>query len=136
MKTLKLLLFLLAAMVPFSCRKGGCNVIPDFQFRTPAVSLIQYSKLTVPAGSDTIPGGICGIILINDGTEIRAFDRCSTVNPHERNAVTLDGVLATDPKSGAVYSLMGMAFPVEVAECPLKPYLVQWYGDNSFYIVN
>ena len=136
MKTLKILFFLLVIAAIPGCRKGGCNVIPDFQFRTPAISLIQYSKLTVPAGADTIRGGLCGIILINDGREIRAFDRCSTVNPHERNAVILDGVLARDPESGAVYNLMGMGFPTQIAECPLKPYLVQWYGDNSFYIVN
>lgn len=123
-------------MLPFaSCKKGGCNVIPSYSFQSEAISITAHPRLAVNGGYDSIPGGVAGILLVNYSGEILAFDRCSTVNPSERNAVeTTDGLIATDPKSGAEYLLINGS-PSKVAECPLKRYVVSKQG-NIFYVIN
>src|SRR5690606_22542703 len=116
MRTLKLLSFILVILAPLSCKKGGCNVIPDVYFR---VSVPQ-SKLAVMGNFSEEKGGYAGVLLVNTPYGIKAYDRCSTVNPGQRNAVIVDegGLTATDPVSGAQFILMNGS-PVRGAECPL-----------------
>ncbi|HEY0896202.1 MAG TPA: hypothetical protein VGE15_06605, partial [Sphingobacteriaceae bacterium] len=53
-----------------------------------------------------------------------AFDRCSSVNPEQKCAVNVDdpSLTATDPCSGAVYSLFDGAPMKAPAKRPLKNY--------------
>ncbi|SEM83551.1 hypothetical protein SAMN05216436_10873 [bacterium A37T11] len=127
---------ILMIILPFaSCKKGGCNVIPSYSFQSEAISITAHPRLAVNGGYDSIPGGVAGIYLVKYNGEILAFDRCSTVNPSERNAVeTTDGLIATDPKSGAEYLLINGS-PSKIAECPLKKYVVSKQG-NIIYVIN
>jgi len=78
-----------------------------------------------------IPGGVAGIAIYSAGSgKYIAYDRCSTVNPEQRNAVIVDPEntnLLKDPVSGAKWFALDGS-PVAIAECPLKPYYVTGMG--------
>ena len=89
---------------------AGCGkdegFIPDVpvNFNLPLTDP-RLSRLSSAGGAVTISGyGIAGLVIYrstNNG--IVAFDRCSTVNPEQKCAVTLDDptLTVTDPCSGA-----------------------------------
>ena len=70
--------------------------------------------------------GVAGILICRTPNGIKAFDRCSSVNPGQLCAVSPDdtGLTATDPCSGAKFSLYD-GMPVKApAKRPLKEYQV------------
>ncbi|MHC8947609.1 hypothetical protein [Sphingobacterium hungaricum] len=122
-----------------SCGDGSCNVVP---------SVSVYSQLSqgsnpeafVVGGSATLAGGVSGILVYcSSMTGINynfiAYDRCSTVNPEERNQVILkDAYTIQDPVSGAEWLLVDGS-PAKIATCPLKPYVVTRVG-SIYYVQN
>lgn len=75
--------------------------------------------------------GVVGLIICKRSDNVYvAFDQCSTVNPEKKCAVKPDdsGFIATDPCSGAKYSLFDGSAMKAPASRPLKQYQV--YTDN------
>ena len=131
MKKVALLLFFLAWL--FACSKGDAERIPNVpvNFRA-SLNDPALSRLTTPGGAVIVSGhGVAGLILYRrpDG-QYMAFDRCSSVNPEQRCAVNLDdpNLTATDPCSGAVFSLFDGAPMKAPAKKPLKQYEVTITG--------
>jgi hypothetical protein len=125
------MLFLCGFIVIFSsCKKGGCNVIPDVSFLE-RVSLVEHQELRIPNQAVTIDrGGVAGLVVVYLGNnQYIAYDRCSTVAPEKKCAVTVEGMVATDPCSRAKYILINGS-PAEIAECPLKPYRAVKSGET------
>ncbi|HXH99919.1 MAG TPA: Rieske (2Fe-2S) protein [Sphingobacteriaceae bacterium] len=119
-----LILFLL-----FACSKKDDGRIPDVfvSFRA-NLNDPRISKLNSAGGAVIIEGqGVAGLIIYRrpDNSYI-AFDRCSSVNPERKCAVTLDdpSLTATDPCSGAKFSLFDGAPVKDPAKRPLKQYQV------------
>ncbi|WP_022829396.1 hypothetical protein [Sphingobacterium paucimobilis] len=110
-----------------SCGSGGCNVVPNVTFQ---VTLSQGSSpdLYRPGGWAYADGGVCGLIVYNDGGNVIAYDRCSTVNIQQRNRVEVNGFEVVDSASGAKWLLLDGS-PAHIAECHLKPYRVSKSGD-------
>jgi nitrite reductase/ring-hydroxylating ferredoxin subunit len=106
----KLAIVFILSITVFSCGKSG-NVIPDVavNFVAPLTDP-RLSPLHVPGGAVLINGyGVAGLILYReaDGT-YAAYDRCSSYNPQNHCAVTLDAgnFTVTDPCSGSKFSLI------------------------------
>lgn len=116
----------LSVLLIWSCGKGGCNVVPNVSFST---TIGQGSNLDVltPGGWSYAKGGVCGLIVYNNGTDVLAYDRCSTVNIGERNQVMVEGFEIIDKASGAKWLLLDGS-PSHIAECHLKPYNVSKKG--------
>lgn len=139
-KRIHYLIILLLLFVAQSCTKGGCNVIPTVYFKT------KFSQAEVPSafnigGYAFLTGGVSGVVVYNLGKsgvyDFVAYDRCSTVNPEEKNKVILDpnnAFLLLDEASGAQWLLQDGS-PVKIAECPLRSYHVSGQG-NVFYVEN
>lgn len=113
-----------------SCKKGGCNVIPNVQVFE-RVSQVEYPALRVENQAVTIDrGGVAGLVVMRlSGNEFVAFDRCSTVEPHKKCSVNVEGVIATDPCTKATYILTNGS-PSAIAECPLKRYRARLEGET------
>ncbi|SUJ11561.1 Uncharacterised protein [Sphingobacterium spiritivorum] len=122
-------------LLVYSCSKGGCNVVPSVSVHY-RFSQSSNPKLFAAGGADVINGiGVAGVIVYNTGNKtFIAYDRCSTVNPEQRNKVVLDENpnIAKDPVSGAKWLLLDGS-PLDIAECPLKPYYVMKQGET--YII-
>ena len=118
--TAVLLLTLLALFS--ACSKSSCNVVPDVLVME-RISLVQYPQVRLAQQAVAIEqGGFAGLIVVSLGNDqYIAFDRCSTVEPQKKCAVVVNGLVATDPCSGATYILTNGS-PSNLAECPLKPY--------------
>ncbi len=111
----------------FACSKDNADRIPNVpvNFRA-SLNDPALSRLTTPGGAVIVNGhGVAGLILYRkpDGAYV-AFDRCSSVNPEQKCAVNLDdpSLTATDPCSGAVFSLFDGAPMKAPAKRPLKNY--------------
>jgi nitrite reductase/ring-hydroxylating ferredoxin subunit len=106
----KFLLFAVVTLCFAGCGTGG-DVVPDVAVNfQAAITDPRLSALNVPGGSVLINGyGVAGLILHReaDGT-YAAYDRCSSYQPQNHCAVTLDagGFTVTDPCSGAKFSLI------------------------------
>lgn len=122
-------LLLLISIVQ-ACNVGGCNVVPQVNV-VERISLVQYPELHLAHQSVTLDrGGVAGLIVVSLGNgQYIAYDRCSTVDPHKGCAVEVDGLVATDPCSGATYILTNGS-PSKIAECPLKPYHATRSGET------
>ncbi|WP_443946176.1 hypothetical protein ACJVDH_03435 [Pedobacter sp. AW1-32] len=125
---------LLATMLFSGCGKGD-NFVPDIAVNfTMPLTDPRLSRLSSAGGAVTIDGyGIAGLVLYRrtDNSYV-AFDRCSTVNPDQRCAVTLDNptITATDPCSGAKF-LLEDGSPVKApATRSLRQYTVTIAGNN------
>jgi nitrite reductase/ring-hydroxylating ferredoxin subunit len=122
-----------------SCAKEN-NLVPDLpvNFSAPLTDP-RLSRLSSAGGAVTINGyGVAGIIIYRraDNAYV-AYDRCSTVNPEQKNAVVVDdpSLTATDPISGAKYSLYD-GTPVKApATTSLKQYGVTIAG-NTLQVTN
>jgi nitrite reductase/ring-hydroxylating ferredoxin subunit len=112
----------------FACVKSG-DVIPDI-----AVNYVgtltdpRLAALKTVNGAVLVAGyGVAGLILFREADgSYAAYDRCSSVNPQNKCAVTLDNptLTVTDPCSGAKFSLTD-GTPVKApAVKSLKPYTV------------
>jgi nitrite reductase/ring-hydroxylating ferredoxin subunit len=129
-----LLFFLFAA-----CGKEE-NFVPDYpvNFSAPLTDP-RLLKLNSPNGAVSFAGyGVAGIIIYRRAdNSYAAYDRCSTVNPEQKNAVVVDdpSLTATDPVSGAKY-LLNDGSPVKApAKTSLKRYAVTIAG-NTLYVRN
>jgi len=124
----------LAVLLLSGCGKGD-NFIPDVAVNfTMPLTDPRLSRLSSAGGAVTIDGyGIAGLVLYRrtDNGYV-AFDRCSSVNPEQRCAVTLDNptITATDPCSGAKF-LLEDGSPVKApATRSLRQYTVTIAGNN------
>jgi nitrite reductase/ring-hydroxylating ferredoxin subunit len=132
-----LMLFLL------SCAKVE-NLIPNVpvNFSAPLTDP-RLSRLSTAGGAVSLSGyGVAGLIIYRraDNAYV-AFDRCSTVNPTQKNAVVVDDptITATDHVSGAKYSLYDGSAVKAPAKTALKQYQVTITGNASngtIYISN
>lgn len=127
-----LLLFMLSA-----CGKES-NQVPNV-----AVNLVgfftpdQLSQLKAN-GSIFLDGGVAGVIIAYNTLDgYKAFDRCSTVNPENRCAVTADNAYTvTDPCTGAKYSLLDGTPTKAPAKVALRTYSIIVRGGNNFQVTN
>lgn len=83
------------------------NVSVNFQI---SLSDPKYSKLRSGGGAVYVANvGVAGVIVYHDGFDnsFKAYDRCSSYQPENKCAVTIDdtGITVTDPCSGAKFSL-------------------------------
>lgn len=121
--------FLLCCLIITSCTKDREGRIPEVpvNFRAP-LNDPRISGLNSAGGAVVIQGyGVSGLIIYRrPDLAYVAFDRCSSVNPEQSCAVILDdpNLTATDPCSGAKFSLYD-GTPVKApAKRPLKQYQV------------
>jgi nitrite reductase/ring-hydroxylating ferredoxin subunit len=110
-----------------SCAKEE-NYVPDVpvNFSAP-ITDPRLNRLSAAGGAITLSGGVAGIIVYRRADNVYvAFDRCSTVNPEQKNAVNLDDptLTATDPVSGAKYLLHDGSPAKAPARTALKRYTV------------
>ena len=112
---------------------AGCakeeNFLPNVpvNFSSPLTDP-RLSRLSSAGGAVSLNGhGIAGLIIYRraDNAYV-AFDRCSTVNPDQKNAIIVDDptLTATDPISGAKYSLYDGSPMKAPAKTSLKQYSV------------
>lgn len=112
---------------------SGCVKEENFLFNVPVnfsspLTDPRLSRLSSAGGAVSLTGyGIAGLIIYRraDNSYV-AFDRCSTVNPDQKNAIILDdpNLTATDPISGAKYSLYDGSPVKAPAKTSLKQYSV------------
>ncbi len=124
-----------------SCAKEQ-HYMPDMpvNFSSPLTDP-RLSRLNSPGGAVVINGhGIAGLILFRKpDMGYVAFDRCSTVNPEQKNAVELDdpALTATDRISGAKFSLYDGSPVKAPAKIALKQYQVIISGNrNTIQVLN
>ena len=120
-----------------SCAKDDGTYIPNVYVNyTIPINDPSVSALNSPGGAVVISGhGVAGIIIYRRADNVFvAYDRCSSVNPQNKCAVTLDNpnLTVTDPCSGAKFSLFD-GTPVKApATKSLKSYQVT---ANSLYLM-
>lgn len=109
-----------------ACRKDDADRIPDVPVNY-RISLQEF-QIKSKNGVLLVPNaGLAGLILVRKAGEIfAAYDRCSSVNPMQRCAVTVDdsGLTATDPCSGAKFLLFDGSPVKAPAVRSLKEYTV------------
>ena len=127
----------LSILLLVSCAKDDGTYIPDVyvNYAVP-INDPSISALNGPGGAVVISGhGVAGIIIYRRSDNVYvAYDRCSSVNPQNKCAVTLDNpsLTVTDPCSGAKFSLFD-GTPVKApATKSLKSYQVT---ANSLYLM-
>jgi len=136
MKKLCGLLLVLALFA--SCAKEQ-NLIPDYpvNFSKP-ITDPSLNRLSSPGGAVSFSGyGVAGIIIYRRPDAYVAYDRCSTVNPEKKTPIVIDegSLTATDPVSGAKYSLFDGGPVKAPAKTSLKQYNVIIAG-NVLRVVN
>lgn len=120
-----------------SCGKEE-NFIPDVP--------VNYNVTVVEFGIKAVNNvllvpnvGVAGIMIVKTplGGYV-AFDRCSTVNPEKLCKVVPDdsGVTATDPCSGAKFSLLDGTPQKAPAEKTLRVYSVSLQGNTMLNVRN
>lgn len=130
----KIIGFLCIVFLFASCAKED-SVIPDLPVNFSAqLTDPRLSRLSSPGGVVSLSGyGVAGIIIFRrpDNSYV-AYDRCSTVNPTQKNAVVVDdpALTATDPVSGAKYSLYDGSPVKAPAKTSLKQYGVTIAGST------
>ena len=118
----------------------NCNFLPDIGVNfTANLNLPQFSPLLLTGGVVRVEGqGVSGLILINNGTRIIAWDGA---DPNEIvstcSTLVINGTEAVSQcADGTVYNLFsGQSVPF-TKPCTLKPYLVENIGNNSYFISN
>ena len=130
----------LVMLIVLSAACAKENYLPNIpvNFSSPLTDP-RLSRLSTAGGAVSITGyGIAGLIIYRraDNAYV-AFDRCSTVNPDQKNAITLDdpNLTATDPASGAKYSLYDGSPVKAPAKTSLKQYSVTIAG-NTLQVTN
>ena len=126
-------------MLSAACAKEE-NFLPNIpvNFSSPLTDP-RLSRLSSAGGAVSLSGyGIAGLIIYRraDNAYV-AFDRCSTVNPDQKNVITVDdpNLTATDPVSGAKYSLYDGSPVKAPAKTALKQYSVTIAG-NTLQVTN
>ncbi len=131
---MKKILALLVCLQILACGKDSLNVIPYVPVNFNA-SLNNPALLPLKSngGAVILPNyGYAGLILYNNGEQIMAYDRCSTVNPEKKCALNLDNpsISVTDPCSGARFLLQDGSPGKAPAQRPLVRYNVNISGNN------
>ena len=112
-----------------SCTKDSLNRIPE-AFVNYRITIQEFNiknkngLLVVEKMNNT---GVAGLLIYRRADNaFVAFDRCSSVNPQSRCAVVPDdpNLTATDPCSGAKFSLFDGSAVKAPAKRPLKEYRV------------
>lgn len=135
---MKHLFALIFAFVIFSgCGKEE-NYVPEVVVNY-NVTLTQFS-LQAKNGILLVPNqGVAGLIIVRTplGSFV-AFDQCSTVNPEKKCAIVPDesGLTATDPCSGAKFSLLDGTPQKAPAEKNLKIYNISLQGNVLLNVRN
>lgn len=131
--------FLLVVLLVTSCGKEE-SLVPDYpvNFSAPLTDP-RLSRLSTAGGAVSFNGyGVAGIIIYRraDNAYV-AYDKCSTVNPEQKNQITIDdpNLTATDPVSGAKYSLYDGSPVKAPAKTSLKKYSVIISG-NTLQVTN
>jgi nitrite reductase/ring-hydroxylating ferredoxin subunit len=134
------LFLLVIAFLALSCGKDASG-IPDvpvsfhISLDNPAMQ-----ALNTPGGSVEIEGyGVAGLIIHRSAFQgYTAFDRCSSVNPEKKCKIKIDntGLTATDPCSGAVFSLEDGTPQKAPATLPLKTYSVSISSGRMISVIN
>lgn len=135
----KLFGLLLVILLFTSCGKED-SLVPDYpvNFSAPLTDP-RLSRLSTAGGAVSFNGyGVAGIIIYRraDNAYV-AYDKCSTVNPEQKNQITIDdpNLTATDPVSGAKYSLYDGSPVKAPAKTSLKKYSVIISG-NTLQVTN
>ena len=135
----KFLGLIMVIILSASCAKEE-NFLPNIpvNFSSPLTDP-RLSRLSSAGGAVSLSGyGIAGLVIYRraDNAYV-AYDRCSTVNPDQKNAITLDdpNLTATDPVSGAKYSLYDGSPVKAPAKTSLKQYSVTIAG-NTLQVTN
>jgi nitrite reductase/ring-hydroxylating ferredoxin subunit len=130
----KILSGLLFLIITSSCGKSAQNIIPYvYVYFNSTLANPALLNLKAFGGAVVITGyGYAGLILYNNGEEIVAYDRCSTVNPEKKCALNLDNptISVTDPCSGGKFSLLDGSASKAPAQYPLRRYQVSINGNN------
>lgn len=110
-----------------SCNKDSIDRIPDV-YVDYKISYVEFNS-KAPNGvliiSKSEYTGVAGLIICKFSGIYKAYDRCSSVNPQQGCAVVPDDNLtATDPCSGAKFSLLDGSPVKAPAKRPLKEYRV------------
>lgn len=136
----KLTPILLLCLFFFSCGKTNVGAIPNVpvNFSAP-LSDPRISKILVQGGAVTVEGyGVAGLIIYHRPDDIYvAYDRCSSYQPENRCAVTLDSptFTATDPCSGSKFSLSDGSPVKAPATKYLRAYSVN-VSQNQIFVSN
>ena len=101
---------LVVAVLLSACAKNNGPQIPDVYVNyTVPINDPSISVLNSPGSAVMVNGyGVAGLIIYRRSDNMYvAYDRCSSVNPQNKCAVTLDepNLTVTDPCSGAKFSL-------------------------------
>jgi len=134
MKKLIFCLFAFFCFINVSCSKDDIDRVPDVPVNYSASLSFQLSKLNQIGGVEVINNasvGVAGLVLYNSGNGILAYDRCSTVNPIQRNPVFQinQTPLVEDKVSGGYFNLIDGSASKAPATRPLKQYSVSINGD-------
>ena len=122
-----IVLFLLSLL---SCTKDSLDRIPEayVNYRITIQEFNIKNKNGLLLVNKMENTGVSGLIIYRraDNASYVAFDRCSSVNPQTRCAVVPDdpNLTATDPCSGAKFSLFDGSPVKAPAKRPLKEYRV------------
>jgi nitrite reductase/ring-hydroxylating ferredoxin subunit len=119
------------------CGKDG-GYIPDVPVNY-NVTITEFSLKAVNNVLVVSNNGVGGLLIVKTplGGYV-AFDRCSTVNPEKICKVAPDdsGVTATDPCSGAKFSLLDGSPQKAPAERSLKAYNISLQGNTLLHVSN
>ncbi|MCF8451765.1 MAG: hypothetical protein K9G42_01105 [Pedobacter sp.] len=123
------ILIVLISIILLSCTKDGLDRIPEayvnYRITIQEFNIKNKNGLLLVNKMDNT--GVAGLIIYRraDNAYV-AFDRCSSVNPQNRCAVVPDdpNLTATDPCSGAKFSLFDGSPVKAPAKKPLKEYKV------------
>lgn len=125
---MKYLVLLVFSVMLLSCGDKG-ELVPDLPVNFHAsLNDPRLNALNGAGGAVSLNGyGVAGLIIYRraDNAYV-AYDRCSTVNPEQKCAIEIDNpnLTATDPCSGAKYSLYDGAPVKAPAKKSLKQYQV------------
>lgn len=118
-----------------SCSKDDWNFrnpyLPEIAVNVPInTALPTYNKLQYPGNAVYIPGyGINGILVINTGTGVRAFDAtCANHGISSCSKLTLNGIEATCGCNDALVYNLYLGLATTDAQYPLKEYRVTQGG--------
>ncbi len=128
-------LIICSGLFLLSCSKDDWDnrnpYLPEIAVNVPInTSLPTYNKLQYPGNAVYIPGyGINGILVINTGTAVRAFDAtCANHGISTCSKLTLNGVEATCSCSDALVYNLYLGLATTDAQYPLKEYRVTQGG--------
>ncbi|GGI27373.1 hypothetical protein [Pedobacter mendelii] len=120
-----------------SCGKEE-NYIPEVVVNY-SVTVTEFSLKATNNVLLVANNGVAGLIIVKTplGGYV-VFDRCSTVNPEKLCKIVPDdsGLTATDPCSGAKFSLFDGSPQKAPAEKSLKSYNISLQGNNLIKVTN